>query len=110
MTMRITLTSPVSSALGHIVFIDSQAQQPPSSSPLSAANLISAVPLYGSTTRMGSFRAACTARDIGSRATRAHSTQPHRLFCREPLIQAGDAARLGQHANLIIDGRRPDEL
>ncbi len=60
-TMRITFTSPVCSAWGHIVFIDSQAQQPPSSSPLSAANLISAVPLYGSTTRIGSFNAAWTA-------------------------------------------------
>src|SRR3972149_10321027 len=60
MASTMTATSPVSSPLRHMVLIDSQAQQPPASSPPSAASLMSAVPLYGSTTLIGRLRAACT--------------------------------------------------
>src|SRR3989338_10532519 len=53
-----TFTSPNSIPLRHVTLIVSKPQQPPSTSPESAAKRMSAVPLYPPTTWIGRFRAA----------------------------------------------------
>src|SRR5690606_7523968 len=51
---------PALSPAAHVGLIDSQAQQPPSTSPDSAASRILEVPAYPWTNRMGRPSAACT--------------------------------------------------
>src|SRR5574341_2500200 len=58
LTWSATKTLPESSPWRQIDLIDSHCQQPPATSPASAASLISAVPLYPATSWIGNLRAA----------------------------------------------------
>lgn len=93
------------------LFIVSQVQQPPSTSPVSTASRTSAVPLYPSTTSIGwpktAFRNRGTSTIV---APGAVSPNLNWLLGSKPFFHIFDTASFRKHASLVICLRRPYPL